>query len=93
MVEYRMDEKDILIQYEAYLEIVDGITREKQIAGSSEENQTQAKQAFKRKTRVDEFFGENGPHLLNWGAGIAAAIVIYKLARKYLSNFYSLKGT
>ena len=30
-----MDEKDILIQYEAYLEIVDGITREKQITGWS----------------------------------------------------------
>lgn len=34
--------------------------------------------------------GEVGPHLINWGAGIGAALLTYKIARKYLSREYSL---
>jgi len=37
------------------------------------------------------WLGEIGPHLINWGAGIGAAILTYKIARKVgLSAFYSL---
>lgn len=37
-----------------------------------------------------KFFGDVGPHLLSWGAGIGVAILTYKLSRKLgLSPFFS----
>lgn len=38
-------------------------------------------------------WGEVGAHLLNWIAGLGAAIITFRLARKFLSNFYSLLAT
>jgi hypothetical protein len=37
-----------------------------------------------------KFFGEAGPHLVNWFFGIGAGIVTFKLARKFVSRDLSL---
>lgn len=40
-----------------------------------------------------QFFGETGPHLLSWGAGIGSAVILYKLSRKFLPQATSLLVT
>ncbi len=40
-----------------------------------------------------KYFGETGPHLINWLFGVGAGIVTFKLARKFVSNKLSLLAT
>lgn len=37
-----------------------------------------------------KLFGDTGPHLLNWSAGVGTAVLIYKISRKYLDQLFSL---